>query len=71
MHGLAGVTAIEVNAAAVTVSAVAPLTVPSVAVIVEVPDRPARGQPGRVIVATVRLADAQVTDWSGPPSSHR
>ena len=45
--GLAGVTAIDCRAAAVTVSTVEPVMPPSVAVIVEVPVRHAGGQARR------------------------
>ena len=62
MLGLAGVTAIDCRAAAVTVSTVEPVTPPSVAVIVDVPVRHAGGQARRVvIVATEVVAEAQVT----------
>ena len=62
MLGLAGVTAIDCSAAAVTVSTVEPVTLPSVALMRRGARRPRRW-PGRpaVIVATVGVADAQVT----------
>src|SRR5438270_749135 len=54
--GLAGVTAIEVNAAAVTVSTVEPVTPLKVALIVEVPVPTPVARPAVVMVATLVVA---------------
>src|SRR5271157_4074404 len=61
MLGLAGVTAIDCKAAAVTVSTVEPLTPLSVALIFEVPVPTPVARPAVVIVATDVVADAHVT----------
>jgi hypothetical protein len=55
-----GVTAIEVNTAAVTVSVADPLTVPEVAVIVEVPEATLVANPVWLIVAIDGADEAQV-----------
>src|SRR5262249_55550142 len=59
--GLAGVTAIDWSAAAVTVRTVEPLTPPSVAEMVDVPVATAVAKPVPEMVATAGVADAQVT----------
>ena len=61
MLGLAGVTAMDWSAAAVTVSTVEPVVPLSVALIVEVPVPTPVANPAAVIVATEVVADAQVT----------
>src|SRR6516165_8710371 len=61
MVGLAGVTAIDSRAAAVTVSVVEPLMLPMVALILELPVPLAVAKPAAVMVATVVSAEAQVT----------
>src|SRR5262245_34420732 len=65
MEGLAGVTAIDWSAAAVTVSVVAPLMPESAALIDEVPTAAAVASPlvpaAFDIVATLVVADAQLT----------
>ena len=61
MLGLAGVTAIEVTTAAVTVSVVVPLTLPAVAVMVDEPVASVEASPV-VIVATARLDEVQVAE---------
>ena len=58
----AGVTAIETSAAAVTVSVVDPLMPPRVAVIEDVPVASVEASPDALIVATVGVAEAQVTE---------
>ena len=60
--GLAGVTAIDATTAGVTVSVVAPLTPPSVAVIVVEPANSAEARPVVEMVATVVFDDDQATD---------
>ena len=59
--GLAGVTAIDWSAAAVTVSTVEPVMPLSVALIVEVPVPTAVAKPAVEMVATEVVAEAQVT----------
>jgi stage V sporulation protein SpoVS len=59
--GLAGVTAIDTSVAAVTVSRVFPLTLPSVALIVVLPAFSAEAKPTLLIVAVVVLDEAHVT----------
>ena len=59
--GLAGVTAIDCSAAAVTVNTVEPVIPLSVALIVEVPAPTAVASPVLEIVATEVVAEAQVT----------
>src|SRR5271166_5954489 len=61
MLGLAGVTAIDCNVAAVTVSTVEPVTPLSVALIEEVPVPTPVASPAVVMVATVVVAEAHVT----------
>src|SRR5581483_6990544 len=61
IDGFAGVTAIDCNAAAVTVSTVEPLTEPNVALIVLVPTPAPVARPPAAIVATDVVADAHVT----------
>jgi hypothetical protein len=60
--GFTGVTAIDVSAAAVTVSVVAPLTEPDVAVIVEDPIASVEARPDASIVATTTFDDVQATE---------
>ena len=62
MLGSAGVTAMEATTAGVTVSVVEPLTVPSVAVMVEEPVVSVEARPLPEMVATVVFDDAQVTE---------
>ena len=59
--GLAGVTAIDCNVAAVTVSTVEPVMLPSFALIVLVPVATPVARPPLVIVATEVVAEAHVT----------
>ena len=59
IDGFVGVTAIETNAAAVTVNVVDPTTLPLVALIVDVPAFSAVASPAALIVATVVVPDAQ------------
>ncbi len=59
--GFAGVTLIDAKAAAVTVRVVEPETLPDVALIVEVPAPAPEARPPVVIVATLVVAEAQVT----------
>ena len=59
--GFAGVTAMDVSAAAATVSVVLPTTLPEVAEIVLVPVATAVARPAVLMVATVAAADAQLT----------
>ena len=61
IDGFAGVTPIDVSVAAVTVRTVEPLTLPKVALIVEVPVPTPLAKPPAVIVATLVVADAHVT----------
>ena len=61
MLGLAGVTAIETSAAAVTVSTVEPVMPLNVALIFEVPAPTAVASPVLETVATDVVADAHVT----------
>ena len=61
MLGLAGVTAIEASAAAVTVSTVEPVIPFRLALILEVPVPAAVASPAAVIVATEVVAEAHVT----------
>ena len=61
MLGLAGVTAIDSSAAAVTVSVVEPVMLPIVALIFELPVPLAVVNPVVVMLATVVSAEAQVT----------
>jgi hypothetical protein len=63
MLGSAGVTAMEVTTAGVTVSVVELLMLPSVAVIIEVPVARVEANPVLDIVATVVFADAQTTEF--------
>ena len=56
-----GVTLIELSVAEVTVKVVDPTTLPNVALIVEVPAPTPVASPPLVIVATVVVADFQVT----------
>src|SRR5216684_62412 len=58
IDGFAGVTAMEVSVAAVTVSSVEPVMLPLVAEIVEVPTPTAVANPVLLIVATVPVAEA-------------
>ena len=58
---MAGVTAIDCNVAAVTVSTVEPVMLPSFALIVLVPVATPVARPPLVIVATEVVAEAQVT----------
>ena len=60
--GAAGVTAIEVNTAAVTVNVKEPVIVPEVAVIVVVPGVTLVAYPAAPIVATAGTDAAQVAD---------
>src|SRR6202041_3230344 len=60
IEGFAGVTAIDCSVAAVTVSAVDPLTVPDVALIVDVPTPAPVPSPPAVIVATVVVPELHV-----------
>jgi hypothetical protein len=60
--GSAGVTAIEVKSAAVTVRVVVPVTPPSVALTVLPPSASAMARPVLVILATATLDDAQAAD---------
>jgi len=60
--GFAGVTAIDVSAAAVTVSVVLPTTLPEVAEIVVVPTATVVARPPAAMVAVAVLDDAQVTE---------
>jgi hypothetical protein len=62
MLELAGVTAIETNVAAVTVSEAVPLTAPDVAVIVAVPVPTPVVRPVASMVATELSDELQVTD---------
>lgn len=62
MLELAGVTAIEVTVAPVTVSAAVPLTEPDVAVIVAVPVPTAVASPAELTAATEEEDDVQVTE---------
>jgi hypothetical protein len=59
--GLAGVTAIDCNTAADTVKTVEPVTLPSVALMLDVPGATPVASPPAVIVATDGVADAHVT----------
>jgi hypothetical protein len=61
IDGFAGVTAIDCNVAAVTVSKVEPLIAPDVAVIVEVPTPAPLARPAALIVAVVVVPDDHVT----------
>jgi hypothetical protein len=61
IDGFAGVTAIDCNVAAVTVSKVEPLMDDDVALIVEVPTPAALARPEALIVAVVVVPDDQVT----------
>jgi hypothetical protein len=58
IDGFAGVTAIDTSVAGVTVSSVAPLMLPLVAEIVEVPTPTAVAKPVALIVATVAVPEA-------------
>ena len=60
--GFAGVTAIDVTTAAVTVSVVVPLTLPEVAVIVVDPAASVVARPVVEIVATAMFDEVQVTE---------
>jgi hypothetical protein len=62
IDGFAGVTAIDTNVAAVTVSVVEPLTAPEAALIVLVPAATPMANPPVVIVATPVVAELQVTE---------
>src|SRR5205823_2497571 len=62
MLGLAGVTAIDCSAAAVTVRTVEPVTPFSVAVMLDVPVAAAVASPVALMVATEGVAEAQVTE---------
>ena len=62
IDGLAGVTAMLCNAAAVTVNTVEPLMSPTVALTLEVPTATPWARPVAPIVATELVADAQVTE---------
>lgn len=59
-EAVAGVTAIEVSSAAVTVSVAAPLIVPDVAVMVELPGATLVASPPLLTVATDVAEDVQV-----------
>ena len=69
--GLAGLTAIDDTAAGATVSVVVPLTLPSVAVMVDEPVVIVVARPPVEIVATEVVADAQTTDPRGVPPYRR
>ena len=61
IEGLAGVTAIDTRVAAVTVRVAAGLvTLPEIAVMLEVPGASALARPEEVIVATVGVAEFHV-----------
>jgi uncharacterized membrane protein len=60
--GLEGVTAIETGAGEVTVRRVDPLTVPEVAVIVEVPAAIVLANPVELMVAALGAEEVQVTE---------
>ena len=62
IEGLAGVTAMLVSVAAVTVSTVEPLTLPNVALMVDVPIATPWASPLALMVAVAGVADAQVTE---------
>jgi len=62
MDGLAGVTAIETRTGGVTVKEVDSLTVPEVAVIVEVPAARLAANPAALMVATLVIEEVQVTE---------
>jgi hypothetical protein len=61
IEGFAGVTAIDCNVAAVTVRVVEPVIDPDLALMEEVPVATADAKPEALIVATVVVAEAQVT----------
>ena len=61
IEGLAGVTAIDTNVAAVTVSVVEPLIEPEVAVIVVLPCVEPVASPAALIVATLVVPELHVT----------
>ena len=60
IDGFAGVTAMDTRVAAVTVSVVEPLTLPDVALMVEVPVATAVASPPAVMVATLVVAELHV-----------
>ncbi len=60
IDGFAGVTAMDTRVAAVTVSVVVPLTLPDVALMVEVPVATAVASPPAVMVATLVVAELHV-----------
>jgi hypothetical protein len=62
IEALAGVTAMDVNVAAVTVRPVDPLIAPEVAVIVALPVATPVARPAAVMVATPVLLELHVTD---------
>jgi hypothetical protein len=62
IDGLAGVTAIDCSAAAVTVSTVDPTIAPEVALMVLVPTATAVANPPEPMVAVAVVPDAQVTE---------
>ena len=62
MLGLAGVTAIDVTTAGVTVNVVVPLTVPEVAVMVVTPTPTVEARPVAEIVAIATLDDDQAAE---------
>ena len=62
MLGFAGVTAMDVNVAGVTVKSVEPLMLPEVALIVLVPAAKAVASPPAVMVAVAGVPDAHVTE---------
>jgi hypothetical protein len=62
MDGVAGVTAIEIRLAAVTVSTAEPETEPEVALITLVPCPVPVARPTAVIVAAAGVAEAQITE---------
>ena len=60
--GLAGVTAMETRAGAVTVKTVEPLMVPEVAVIIAVPAATEVANPAELMVATLVAEEVQVAE---------
>jgi hypothetical protein len=60
IEGFVGVTAIDWSVAAVTVSVVEPITVPDVALIVEVPTPAPVASPAALIVATAVVPELHV-----------
>ena len=62
IDGLAGVTAIEVKVAAVTVNVVDPVTDPEVALMVVVPAATLEARPELLMLATLVAEEFQVTE---------